>query len=428
MRSGYKQTSLGEIPEEWEVVELNEIADIKGRVGWRGYKRTDFVEKGHGAISLGANNISKDNKLMLDELTYISLKKYEESPEIKVNKGDIILTQRGSIGGTCLVSMDLGKVTINPNVLLIKNIKINPYFLHKALSSNFIQNQILRLTSSTTIPLLTQQQIKSLKIIVPKSPEQKKIAEVLSTVEDAIQHVDEAITKTERLKQGLMQKLLSEGIGNKEFKDTAIGRIPKIWNIVKLGEYCYIKGRIGWRGLKASEYTSEGPYLIANKHLIDSIVDWAKCDHLSEYRYEESPEIQLERDDVIMSKDGTIGQLAFIDYLPGKATINSTMMLLRSNRSELNSKYLFYFLQGRHFKLFLYQKNSGSSIPHIFQRDMQNLDVSLPSVNEQRKIAEILSTIDHKLELESERKGRLVRIKKGLMNDLLTGRKRLGVS
>jgi len=196
--------------------------------------------------------------------------------------------------------------------------------------------------------------------------------------------------------------------------------IPEDWESVPLGEHCYIKARIGWRGLKASEYTSEGACLIANKHLTLYGVDWRLCDHISEFRYEESPEIQLQKDDIVMSKDGTIGQVSYIDKLPGKATINSTMMLLRSNKETINSRYLFYFLQGSDFKLFLYQKNSGSSIPHIFQRDMVNLSVTCPPLPEQKRIAEVLSTIDNAIQRADEVINGTERLKQGLMQKLLT--------
>jgi type I restriction enzyme S subunit len=204
------------------------------------------------------------------------------------------------------------------------------------------------------------------------------------------------------------------------FQDTLIGKIPKDWEVTKMGNVAHVKGRIGWRGLKASEYTTEGPYLIANKHLVDDRIAWDKCDHLSEFRYNESPEIQLQTDDVIISKDGTIGQPAFIDSLPDRATINSTMMLLRVNNDVLAPEFLFYFLQGLHFRRFLKQKISGTSIPHLFQRDMKELDVLLPSVLEQRGVVGVLGVVDLAVAKTGEVIAKTERLKKGLMQELLT--------
>jgi type I restriction enzyme S subunit len=205
-----------------------------------------------------------------------------------------------------------------------------------------------------------------------------------------------------------------------DFKHTAIGKVPKDWKVSKMGDISQVKGRIGWRGLKASEYTPEGPYLIANKHLTNNRIIWDKCDHLSDFRYNESPEIQLQINDVIISKDGTIGQPAFIDSLPNKATLNSTMMLLRVNNVVLAPKFLFYFLQGSHFKRFLKQKISGTSIPHLFQRDMKELEILLPSLNEQKGIFRVLSVVDLAIELADKVIAKTERLKKGLMQQLLT--------
>jgi type I restriction enzyme S subunit len=205
-----------------------------------------------------------------------------------------------------------------------------------------------------------------------------------------------------------------------KFKNTEIGEIPVDWEVGTLKDYAYIKGRIGWRGLKASEYTEKGPFLIANKHIIAQRVIWDICDHISKFRYEESPEIQLKIHDMIMSKDGTIGQVAYMDDLPDKATINSTMMLIRVDNLKLNPKFLYYFFQGPHFKSFIQLKMLGSSVPHIFQRDMQDFTSVIPPVVEQKKIAEILTTVDEAIEKSNETIEKTKELKKGLMQELLT--------
>src|SRR3989304_4053239 len=93
-----------------------------------------------------------------------------------------------------------------------------------------------------------------------------------------------------------------------DIQDFSLGDTPRAWEIMKMDDVASVKGRIGWRGLKASEYTPNGLCLIANKHLANNKIMWDKCDPHSEFRYYESPEIQLKTRDVIMSKDGTIGQ------------------------------------------------------------------------------------------------------------------------
>ncbi|WP_212568540.1 hypothetical protein, partial [Vibrio parahaemolyticus] len=113
------------------------------------------------------------------------------------------------------------------------------------------------------------------------------------------------------------------------------------WREVTLDGLAEVRGRVGWKNLKQSEYTSEGPYLIAGKHINEGVINWCRCDHLSEERYVESIEIALQDGDVIFSKDGSLGNPALIENLQNKATINGTMMLVRVNQLEIVPSYFF---------------------------------------------------------------------------------------
>lgn len=192
-----------------------------------------------------------------------------------------------------------------------------------------------------------------------------------------------------------------------------------LWPTVPLGRYAYIKARIGWRGLSSSEYTEEGPYLIAGNHIIGGRVNWSSCDHLPMRRYQESLEIALQVDDVILTKDGTIGRIAIIDYLPGLATINGTMMLVRAHKPLL-ARYVYHYLTSRAFLKLVEERVSGSSIPHIFQRDLVNLAIPIPLESEQRLIAEILDTIDETIQQTEALIAKLKLMKQGFLHDLLT--------
>ena len=163
-----------------------------------------------------------------------------------------------------------------------------------------------------------------------------------------------------------------------------------------------------------------GPFLIAGKHIVSGSVDWAGCDHLTEDRYRESPEIALQISDVIISKDGTIGRVARIDSLPGPATLNGTMMLVRPTRS-LDHRYLSHLLNGSAFKQLVEERISGSSVPHLFQRDLVTLPVSLPPLEEQRRIAEILDTIDETIQATQRVIVKYKRVRAGLADVLLSG-------
>jgi type I restriction enzyme S subunit len=146
------------------------------------------------------------------------------------------------------------------------------------------------------------------------------------------------------------------------------------------------------------------------------MIDWASCDHLSTFRYEESPEIQLQTGDVILSKDGSIGNPALIGDLPGRATINGTMMMIRPHSDHLVPSYLYQVVCGADFHRLIREKVSGSSIPHIFQRDIVHFPVVLPPLDEQRRIAEVLRSVDEAIAANQDALGQVARARSAILH------------
>ena len=129
-----------------------------------------------------------------------------------------------------------------------------------------------------------------------------------------------------------------------KYKDSSVSclkEIPQHWSFNKLGRICYMKGRIGWQGLKQSEFTDEGPHLITGMNFNNGKINWDEVYHISEDRYEEAPEIHLRENDVLITKDGTIGKLLYVDYLPDRASLNSHLLVLRPLNGEFIPRYLY---------------------------------------------------------------------------------------
>lgn len=190
------------------------------------------------------------------------------------------------------------------------------------------------------------------------------------------------------------------------------------WIEINIKDYSTIKGRIGWKNLKQNEYTESGPFLIAGKHITNGIINWNECDHLSLERYEESPEIALKVGDVIFSKDGSLGNPALIRELPDKATINGTMMLVRLHE-KITPNFFYQVLNSDSFLRLLHILKSGSSMPHIFQRDMENFNFKIPqNLEEQNKISSFLELVDEKIELLKQKQEYYQDFKKYLMQQI----------
>lgn len=173
------------------------------------------------------------------------------------------------------------------------------------------------------------------------------------------------------------------------------------FNTVKLGEYLYIKGRIGWKGLKKKEYLDKSDFRIINgESLTENGIDWSKAGYISKERYDESPEIMLQPDDILISKDGTIGKIGYIDSLNTPTTVASGIFVIRNQKPEIiNTRFIYHFFCSKYFKNFITMRTEGSVIPHLYQKDFVDLDFPLPELSVQDKIVGILDAICNKIDL-----------------------------
>lgn len=173
------------------------------------------------------------------------------------------------------------------------------------------------------------------------------------------------------------------------------------YKTVKLGEYLYIKGRIGWKGLKKNEYLPHSDYRIINgESLTDDGIDWSKAGYITKERYDESPEIMLQEGDILVSKDGTIGKIGYITSLDAPTTVASGIFVIRNlNPKLIDTRFIYNFLCSKRFKDFITMRTEGSVIPHLYQKDFVELDFPLPPIDEQKRIVSILDTISSKIDL-----------------------------
>lgn len=163
-------------------MKLGDICEIRGRIGFRGYTIKDQVEKGEGALTLTASNIVKQH-IDYNKNTYITWEKYYESPEIMVKNGDIIVCQRGSIGKIAIVEHLNEAATINPQLLLLKNIHCNNKYLTYYLTSNHFQKSLSKIVGHGTVQMIAQKDLKNLLIPIIPEQEQQRIVSILDRFE-----------------------------------------------------------------------------------------------------------------------------------------------------------------------------------------------------------------------------------------------------
>lgn len=191
-----------------EMKTLGEVCEIKGRIGFRGYTREDQVGRGEGAISLSPGNII-NGIIDYNSCTYLTWEKYEESPEIMTLDGDIILCKTASVGKVAMVMNLPEKATINPQLVVLKNIKIANKYLYYLLSTFKIQAILKGLAGIGSVPNISQAKLANIKICIPHLSEQQRIVSILDTFEASIQNLEAQLKEREKQYEYYRNKLLT---------------------------------------------------------------------------------------------------------------------------------------------------------------------------------------------------------------------------
>jgi type I restriction enzyme S subunit len=193
---------IGDIPEHWEVKKIKEIATLKGRIGFRGYNASDLVNEDEGAITISPSNIL-DDKTFFEKNSYLSWKKYYESPEIMIFNDDILLVKTGSTVGKVGIVKNLNQsATINPQLLVFKKVKVNKDYLFFYLYSDFFFDLIKSNSIGSTIPTISETKIKNLPVVLPPDEEQLNILQKLRIDVDRFDKISKAYQiQIDRLKE-----------------------------------------------------------------------------------------------------------------------------------------------------------------------------------------------------------------------------------
>jgi type I restriction enzyme S subunit len=246
----------------------------------------------------------------------------------------------------------------------------------------------------------------------PTAREQHAVAAALSDADALIGGLESLIGKKRAIKRGAMQELLA----------------PRSdWVERRLGTSAQLKARIGWQGLTTAEYLDNGSYhLVTGTDFEGGFINWDGCHFVEKHRYDQDKYIQLRENDVLVTKDGTIGKVAYIDYLPKPATLNSGVFVIRPLANAFRPMFFYYLLMSPVFDGFLARLSAGSTINHLYQKDFVGFSFLVPPTDEEQdEIATSLLDMDHEIQALEASLAKARQIKQGMMQELLTGRIRL---
>ena len=371
---------LGEVPEEWDVKRLaSYFSERKVKVSVDDYEPLSVTKKG---IFPQLENVARSN---------------DTDNRKQVLKEDFVINSRSDRRGSSGISNYDGSVSLI-NIVLKPRKTLYPDFCNYLLKSEAFINEYYRNGRGIVADLWTTryQEMKMIKVAIPKMDEQIAITHYLDS---ATSNLDRAISQQQNMidllnerKQIIIQNAVTKGLeSNVKMKDSGIdwiGEIPIYWETRRLDFCAWIRARLGWKGLKASEYTDTGYPFLSAFNIVNEQLCWEPINFINRQRYEESPDIKLKIGDILLVKDGAgIGKCARVDLLPlGESTANGSLAFITPNK-DVNYKYLYYFIISDSFKQLTSILINGMGVPHLTQGEMKKVKIPLPPINEQNRIA-----------------------------------------
>lgn len=400
----FKDNNGNDYP-QWKKQILGNISDITKLAGFEFTEYVTYQDSGN-IIALRGLNV-KNNTLDLSDVKYIDNSDFSKLSRSKLYINDLLFTYVGTIGEVALINQN-DKYYLAPNVCRIRHYdNVNAIYLLYIFNSNIIKREIYKYLTKSSQPALSMENIRKFKVSLPHLEEQNKIANFLSTVDKKITNLENTITSLENQKKGLLQQIFSQKL---RFKDKNGNNYPN-WEKKKLGDICtiigggtpdssndeYWNGNINWftpSEIGKTKFISESIRKITEKGLKNSS---AKL---------------LPKGTILLSSRATIGEKSI---LLSSATTNQGFQSLVINKLAFN-EFIFYYLDILKNSMIKY--SSGSTFLEISKTQIKNINIILPCLEEQTKIADFLSAFDRKLENQKAQLEHWKQIKKGLLQQM----------
>jgi type I restriction enzyme S subunit len=422
--------------DNWKYVTLSDFVDLKH--GYQ-FRDTDFTENGIPIIKIG--NVWEKG-LNLENVTFISKKRYDIFKSYEIMNGDILMSLTGNIGRVVEVK-GLSSVVLQNyrvgNFFSKDETVLGKQFIKWILGSKSLLEQLDRYSNQSAQANFGKQDLDKLKFYLPPIPQQRKIATILSTCDQVIEKTEAAIAKYQALKQGMMHDLFTRGVDVKTgklrpkcqdapelYKESELGMIPKDWEVYEIGKLT----KLVTDGSHFSPIPQEKGMPIGNvKDMLDSTFNYDACTKINPEVFEllTRQNCSPKRGDVLLSKDGTVGKVIHFEDNQ-QIVLLSSIAIIRVNEL-IESTYLAWALRSEIFDKALYSLLSGSALKRITLKDIQKIKIPFSkSLEEQQFVASRLKTIENKLQTEQTALAKYQHLKAGLMQDLLTGKVEVNVA
>lgn len=368
----------------WEYKKLDNIALIKGRIGYRGYTKNDLVPAGEGAITLSPANII-DYKISYEKCQYISWFKYEESPEIMIYNGDVIYAKTASIGKVALVRDLPEKATINPQFVVLKEIKCYNTYLYYVLRSNYFKQAISLITNGVAIPTVSQSNMGNINIPIPPIEEQKSICSLLDKLSLVIEKKKQQVKELDNLAQAIFYDMFGDPVENE-----------KGWEIKKMGEVCQIDR--GGSPRPIDQYITDDPKGINwikigdatdGGMVIKTVKEKIRPEGVKKSRF-------VHKGDFLLSNSMSYGK----PYILGvDGCIHDGWLVISDEKEVFDKVFLYYFLGNPQTYECFRKMAVGGVVNNLNKEMVKKLNVIIPPQNIQQSFAQKVESIERQKEL-----------------------------
>ncbi|MEZ8445794.1 restriction endonuclease subunit S [Vibrio splendidus] len=373
-----------------------------------------------------------NGKIAIGKLRTISQSVSESYKRTLLQGGELLMSLVGYPGEVAIVPESLAGANIARQAAYIKlGQSVDSQYVMYYLQSNLGKYYLFQKSTGSAQQVINLIDLKDVRVILPPLPEQKKIAAILTSVDDVIEKTQAQIDKLKDLKTGMMQELLTRGVGvngkpHTEFKDSPVGRIPKGWEVTDLEELASFvtSGSRGW----AQYYSDSGAIFIRIGNLTREHINFRFKDtiYVNPPNTAEGKRTLVQTGDVLISITADLGVIAVVNDDIGEAYVNQHVSLVRLKDKSI-SRWVGHFLAFEESQKQFTANNDSGAKAGLNLTAIRKTKVVLPPIEEMNKVVQSLDSLDTNIAIKRQKLSKVSDTKKALMQDLLTGKKRVKV-
>lgn len=376
--------------------------------------------------------IFKDQTLAWGEIPFFKIGTFGDIPDAYITrelfedfkkkypypqKGNILISASGSIGKLVEYNGEDAYFQ-DSNIIWLehKNDVLDKYLKQIYPTLNWEEG-----LEGSTIKRLYNKVFLNKVIFLPQVLEQSKISALLSDIDKKIESQAILVEKLKNTKDAMFVKMFPQGDNvnpTLRFKKED-GSSYADWRKEKLNKIASPKARIGWQGMRQSEFLDFGDYyLITGTDFDNGSINFDTCCYVEKYRYDQDKNIQVHNGDILITKDGTLGKVAYISNMDKPATLNAGVFVLNNLDEKMDSLFLYHYLAAPFLMEYANQQATGGTIKHLNQKVLVSFEVPIPEKEEQIKIGKCLSDLDKEIEINQQKYEKLCDVKKALLSKL----------